>query len=270
MILFFRTLFYIIGILSAFVTIISFVNKDVSKLYSGYEICVYSSIAVLSFFISWFITREKKKITIDFTDRVKVNIEYGDLFKQPGVIVIPVNEYFDVIVDDEIISRNTLHGVFVEKFFSDDICYLKEEVDKKLSEYEGVVTNRDCGNNTKYPLGTTIKIQKDDQVFFLIAFTHFNEKNRANTTNLEYQETIIKLIDYIENNSNGYRINIPLIGSGHSGVKAKKQSLLEFLLFSIKMKEDLTLAGGIHIILDKSIKKYIKLKLIDYYYRVLK
>lgn len=269
MMLFSRAFFYVIGVVSALLTIFSSVNAEFSTYYTGYVVPTYVGIAVISLIISLIITRERNSICVKISDRVKLNVKYGDIFSENGIVVIPVNDFFDVLVDDEVISRNTLHGKLVEKYFSDDIDFLNSEIKSKLGEYSGeLVPSREHGNKVRYPLGTTVKIQKDNQVFFLVAFTRFDEKNRAQLTNLEYQGAVIKIIDFIENNSNGYLINIPLLGSGHSGVKASKQRLLEFLIFSLKIKDNLTLVNGINIVLAKPLKKEISLKLIKYYYDV--
>ena len=41
--------------------------------------------------------------------------------------------------------------------------------------------------------------------------------------------------------------------------KLSKQKLLEFLLFSIGLKDDLTLVGGVNVVLHESIKSEIDL-----------
>ena len=269
MTLLFRTFFYVVGAVSALLTILSSVNSSFAGYYSGYVTQTYISIAVFCFLVSLFIIRERKSINIRISDRTNLKVKYGDIFSQKGIIIIPVNDFFDVIVDDEIVSRNTLHGKVIENYFSDDIEFLDSAIKNELVNYTGQsVPNRKLGNDIRYPLGTTIKIQRDGQVFFFVAFTRFDENNRAQLTNLEYQETVIKLIDFIEKNSNAYPINLPLLGAGHSGVKASKQRLLEFLIFSMKIKDNLTLVNGVNIVLAKPLKKEISLKLIKYYYDV--
>ncbi|MBF4354140.1 hypothetical protein EAY36_23095, partial [Vibrio anguillarum] len=75
-----------------------------------------------------------------------LNVKYGDIFAENGITVIPVNDFFDVLVDDEVISRNTLHGKLIEKYFSDDIELLDSEIKLKLSNYKGEsVPSREVG-----------------------------------------------------------------------------------------------------------------------------
>jgi len=77
--------------------------------------------------------------------------------------------------------------------------------------------------------------------------------------NSEYQRVLCDLFSYIEQNSQGRKVSIPLIGAGHSGVNLSKQKLLEFLLFSIALKDGLTLINGVDVVLHESIKKEIDL-----------
>ena len=45
-----------------------------------------------------------------------IDIVVGDLFVTDGVKVIPFDEYFDIQVDDKVISRNSLNGIFIKRY----------------------------------------------------------------------------------------------------------------------------------------------------------
>ena len=49
----------------------------------------------------------------------QVEIVEGNLFAQDGKKVIPFNEYFDSVVNDIIISRSSLNGVFIDCYVDD-------------------------------------------------------------------------------------------------------------------------------------------------------
>lgn len=57
-------------------------------------------------YMLWLISdTEEKKIILQLDSKFIVTVTEGDLFKFEGVIVIPVNEYFDTIVNDIIIAK---------------------------------------------------------------------------------------------------------------------------------------------------------------------
>ena len=216
---------------------------------------------ILSLIIAYYKNRSKNKIKLNLSDQVEAKIFFGDLFESNEIIVIPVNEYFDTTVDDKIISSKTIHGKFIKKFFGGNEADLKRQITNGLSQYKPLEINseRKSGNKYKYPLGTVCEVTSDNKIFYLVALTRFNSNHRAVVNNSEYQGVLCDLFSYIEQNSQGRKVSVPLIGAGHSGVKLSKQKLLEFLLFSISLKDDLTLINGVDVVLHESIKKEIDL-----------
>lgn len=246
-----------IGALSSIVTVLwalfsPFLQPLVSKCPWGYLIFLI----VVSLVYAGIKNRPKNKIKLRLSDKVNVQVLYGDLFESDGIIVIPVNEYFDTIVDNKIISSNTVHGKFVKQFFGGDEANLKKQIKNALSREEPVEVNskRVVGNQKKYPLGTVCEVHKNDKKFFLVALTRFNDNHRAEVKNSEYQRVLCDLWTFVEQKSQGTKVSIPLMGAGHSGVNLSKQKLLEFLLFSIALKDDMTLINGVDVVLHKSVK----------------
>lgn len=251
-----------IGSLSGFVTILwAFFSSFLSQLANKYPWSLLFGFFTLAVIYALYANRSKSKIELKLSDKVKSKIFFGDLFKSKEIIVIPVNEYFDTIVDEKIISSNTIHGKFVQKFFGGNESELKKQINKELSKYVPLETNleRQHGNKDKYSLGTVCEVKNDSKVFYLLALTRFNTNHRAEVKNSEYLRVLCDLFSYVEQNSQGRNVSIPLIGAGHSGVNLSKQKLLEFLLFSIALKDDLTLINGVSIVLHESIKKEIDL-----------
>lgn len=210
----------------------------------------------------------KNKVAIKLSETVSANIYYGDIFKQKGTIVIPVNEYFDTIVDDEIVSSNTLHGIFIKNVFGGNVSELELQIKSSLYSVHILDTNtdREKGNQKRYKLGTVAQVEKNGIKYFLVAFTRFNTNNRAEVTKTEYQQIICSLFDYVEQYSQGFKLVLPLIGSGHSGVGLPKQKLLEFLVFAIQLNDKLTLVNGVDIVLHKSLKSELNLNILKYQY----
>ena len=274
--IFFNNFFICIGILSAIFTIVGLIwSTEISNYliqYQNYKIQLLLAILFICTVYGFYSVRRKEKISLNISDKTNVNIYFGDLFKSNKIIVIPVNDYFDTIVDDKIISSNTLHGKFIQKYFSHNEKHLKLLIDKSLSKIQPIEINknRTKGNRKRYELGTVAIVEAAEKIFYLVAFTKFNQNNRATITKSQYLEVITILFEFIEQNSQGFKVNIPLIGAGHSGVELSKQKLLDLLLFSIILSDKLTLINGLDIILHESIKDEIDLNKLEYYHKMTK
>lgn len=216
--------------------------------------------------------QKKKRIHIKLTEKVNAEIYFGDIFSNSGIIVIPVNEYFDTLVDENVISINTLHGKFIRNFFGGDEENLRRLIANSLSNTKPIEINenRTSGNKHKYALGTVCEVTKDGKHFYLVALTKFNEVHRAEVKNSEYQRVICDLFYHIEQRSQGRKVSIPLIGAGHGGVDLSKQKLLEFILLSIFMSDKLTLINGVDVVLHSSVENEIDLAMVEILFKTFK
>jgi hypothetical protein len=274
--IFFNKFFVCVGSISAIITIIGSIwYSKIYRLmdeYQNYKIHLLLSIIIMCALCAFYSIKKKNKISLKISKNTGVDIYYGDLFESNKIIVIPVNDYFDIIVDDKVVSSNTLHGKFIQKYFPNNEKQLKVLINKSLLKIDHIETNktRAKGNKKRYELGTVAIVEANEKLFYLVAFTKFNQNNRATIKKSEYLKVITKLFEFIEQNSQGFKTNIPLIGAGHSGVELSKQKLLEFLLFSVILSDKLTLINGLDIILNKNIKNKIDLNKIEYYYNMTK
>lgn len=261
------------GIISSMVTVLwAIFPKDLPDFVAKCPWLIFGVLVLISICYGLITVRNKNKITLSLTPKVKAKIYEGDLLAQNGIIVIPVNDYFDTIVDNKIISENTLHGMFIKRFFGGDEKNLRSQITKVLSTVTpaSVNTTRKTGNKKRYPLGTVVEVTKDERVFYLVALTRFNDNHRAEIKNTEYQQVLCSLFSYIHQFSQGRKVSLPLMGSGHSGVNLSKQKLLEFLLFSIAMNDNLTLIDGIDIVLHSSNKNEINLTMTEILFNSIK
>lgn len=196
-----------------------------------------------------------------------VNIKYGDIFNAEGLKLIPFNEYFDTIVDNKIIAKKSLNGIFIEKYYQ-NVSLLDSQIATAVASKKcNVNTTRNLGKRQCFPLGTTIEIENE---FILTAFTHFDQNDNAFLDKGEYLYFLDNLWEEINIIYAARNINIPLIGSGITrlGGNLTKQDHLEQILNSIKYS-DIKLANGseINIVLHQSIKDEISLYNIKYKYK---
>lgn len=218
---------------------------------NGKILGVYSILLVLVYIFIWVYANKKKnaKLTVNTNT---VFIKEGDIFKQKGLKIIPFNEYFDTVVDDKLISSNSLNGIYLKNYV-DDIKKLNYDIknDKRLSGlYEVVDEKRLSGKRWKYPLGSIYK----NESFLLLAFSKFDKENRAYLDKSSFLECLLNMWNEIDINYSTYDVYIPLLGSGITrlkGVNLTEQELLELLLISLKLSS-IKFKSNISIIIHKS------------------
>lgn len=180
---------------------------------------------------------EQVKLNIEGSD---VIVKKGDIFEQPGLKVIAFNEYFDTQVDDKIISRQSLNGIFITERLDISVA----ELDKYIENYPfeederlGENTDRKAGKKAKFNIGT-ICLYND---FLLTAFAKFDAMNRAWLTMPEYLGFLINFWDKVNKVYAQKSVTVPIFGSGITRIKEHKnisdEDLLKIMLWTFRISE---------------------------------
>lgn len=237
----------VVAFLSSIVTLISFLftAKDSWIGISGW-IFIYVVLLVGSFIITWW--KANKLIAVSLTiNNTKVEVVIGDIFEQltnpdkheGEITVIAVNDFYDVIVDDRIVSNKSLHGQYIKRIISaGKLDALNEQIENDLilnrmgNPIED--TARKEGRKVKYELGSLVEFEN----YVLTAFTNFDEDNKAFLSANGYMHFWMRFWENIDAVYAGRTINIPLMGAGITRFrngKPTKQQLLEIMLYSLKI-----------------------------------
>lgn len=207
-----------------------------------------------------------------FIDDSEIDVKEGDIFSnevydnENVIKVFAFNEYFDTLVDNNIISRTSLNGQFIINKVN-AISNLDKRIaeDKQLSNH--IIeknTKRKYGKKTKYELGSIFKYS---ETVFLTALTHFNDSNEAYLSIQDYVRFLINFWDQIDSLYANRTVVITLFGSGITRLEHKMFSntqILQIILWTfyirrIKFKQPAKFV----ILLDKSTNRninYYKIK----------
>ena len=92
----------------------------------------------------WLCLNAKRKVSFKING-TKIIVKEGNIFEEPGKKVIAFNEYFDTTVDDKIIAKGSLNGVFVEKYT------IKKDLDEYIEAHAKrnwlLVDEKRCGKS---------------------------------------------------------------------------------------------------------------------------
>lgn len=153
-----------------------------------------------------------------------VTIKVGDIFDASGWKVIPFNERFDTIVDDRTIAHKTLNGKMIDEHVS-DLGKLRSVIEHAKDDSSPFKPHEKDGRLI-YPLGRII----DYDDYLLLAFSHFDEQNRAHIGIGEYELILHKMWNEIRRVYAGEPITIPLLGAGITDITGTpEKNFTEFL-----------------------------------------
>lgn len=217
---------------------IAFIFIDVSDEYKN---C--AGLSVVLFFVGlylylWWRYNNLRHLNLSI-DGSKVSVLTGDLFCQPGIKVIAFNEYFDTQVDDKIISKNSLNGIYINEHSNLSVA----ELDQIIEDYpfedgelidEGV---KRTGKSKKYKLGTVCLVED----YLLAAFSKFDSQNKAVLSMPEYLEFLINFWDSVNRVYSQKSVSVPIFGSGITRIKEHKnisdEELLKIMLWTFRVSE---------------------------------
>ena len=208
-------------------------------------------------------TFRKNKI-VDET-QLSITLRYGNLWKfafpnfskKERIVVVNVNTAFDVITDSPnihhpLVNARTIHGQWITQLKNRGIG--PDEINNVIQENlesQGIeptkIVQKDRGNTKNYPKGTIALFQYEKTTFYLLAMSEFDENNNAQNTQEELRQTILSLINYIGQYSQGCDVYIPVMGAGNSRTGIDDQSALDLLVSTLTLNKEL-LRGKINVV----------------------
>lgn len=224
----------LLGLITSFGLIVIKVPEETS---TRIIIGVCLTLFLLFVYLLMWLKANSQKCTSLTINNSKIDVKVGDIFNTEGLKVIAFNEYFDSIVDNDIISEGSLNGIYINNEIDDlvefdNILDNNAPLNRKICDTNNT---RKKGKNKKYKLGTIYK--KDD--FLLTAFSKFDDDNRAYLNIDDYIDFLLNFWNEVDIIYSGRSVVIPLLGSGITRFKGydtiSEQELLELLIWSFKV-----------------------------------
>lgn len=225
---------YAVSFVAAIETICAIADFSITDVVNIQKWWEKGLIILCIFLFLWIITAVVKALRANHAITLKikgvtVKIEEGDIFKSPNWKLIPFNEFFDTIVDDVVIARNSLNGKFIERLQNID------DLNRKIDEAEDIpgMKRRTKAGKICYPLGRIIPY-KD---YMLLAFSHF-ENNQAKLSHNEYEICLRAMWNEISRVYANKPVTIPLLGGGITRITDKNEfHLLHCILCTLKTSD---------------------------------
>lgn len=271
-------LFSLLGFVGTFVSLNDIIPNNWKF---RYKMLFSIIIIIIIFLIFWILCafwfeRQKWIEVFEGNNGCHIYVQYGDIFSPNEVrspnqrrnVIIPVNRCFDTIIDDDLVSSRTLHGIAFRKLYSsgkynedslNTALYTDLNIRQRLVPEDISNNEKRRGNLKRYSLGTVAEIVgESDCTYFFIALSTFDYNLSAHATQEEYVLTMQRMIEYCYSRSQGFPVVMPLIGAGQSRIGNNEREILEYIIGLFKMNKDLIMSD-IHIVVRNSGKDTISI-----------
>ena len=195
--------------------------------------------------------------------RTNINIFTGDLLSQEGCAIVPANDFFDDVVNEDLVAAKSIDGQMIKRFWGGNLAGMDAEVSRQLETEEYELVDRDAPAKTKrYKLGTSIVLRASDKLRIIwVALTTTDiATNKTHSSLEDLTLTIRAALIKARNRGNGDVLNFPLMGGGLSRTGMGSAFLLNLLIGIIvdeSKKQNIT--ENINIVLTKSAREDVNL-----------
>jgi hypothetical protein len=181
-----------------------------------------------------------------------IEVLFGDIFRLDGIRAFAVSEFFDSKLGRPVSDRS-LHGIFLKRCFGGHPESFDKQVNEQLREVTCTDVAKKEGKTKRYPIGTSALIAVDQDRYLAFAFGKADPDTCKAYSDVNMMWVALhQLWQRARIESGGYPLNLPLVGSGLSGLGLPTRDLLNLIILSAitetKAKE---ITGKIRIVLHR-------------------
>lgn len=134
------------------------------------------------------------------------------------------------------VSDKSVHGIFLQKCFSGTREAFDKQVEEELKSAQHQIENlKTEGKNKRYKIGTTalIRVNNDKEKYLLFAFSTADPVTcKASSDVTKMWDALHELWQRARTEAGGHDLNLPLVGSGLSGLGLPARDLLNLIVLS--------------------------------------
>ncbi|MEH2255120.1 macro domain-containing protein [Nostoc sp.] len=163
-----------------------------------------------------------------------IEIKIGDLFDEPGHLVIGTNDVFDTELG-EVIKPSSVQGQFLTGVYHGDQKRLDAEIDIALEPFKADKKrepNKKKGKFWRYPIGTTLVLGSPDRRFFLNAYGFIGNDLKVKATADDIWYSLSCLWEKVRLKGHGLEVTIPIIGSDLARTNLPRMTLMKLIVIS--------------------------------------
>lgn len=184
----------------------------------------------------------------------EIEVKYANLFELDTNLVIGTNNFFDTALG-EVISKNSIQGQFEQKYYNNDIDELNADISNALKKKQIFAIFEDSkrlGKKKKFPIGSTITLNKCNKNIFLCAYSTMNDRAVASCNIKDFTISLNELWNEIRAVNQCEPFAMAVLGSGLARLSANNSELLYLILSNfIAASREKIITKKLTIVLNK-------------------
>ncbi|NJL20009.1 MAG: hypothetical protein HC895_02985 [Leptolyngbyaceae cyanobacterium SM1_3_5] len=163
-----------------------------------------------------------------------IAIKVGDLFDEPGHLVIGANDVFDTELG-EVIKPSSVQGQLLTRLYHGDRQRLDQEIEMALEPLKAEKKrepNKRKGKAWRYPIGTTLALGTPDRRYFLNAYGYMTNDLRVKSTADDIWRSLSCLWEQVRLKGHGLPVAIPVVGSNLARTNLPRMMLIKLIVIS--------------------------------------
>lgn len=198
-----------------------------------------------------------------------MKIAFDNKEKKEKIIVIHVNRCFDLSCENNLIRENSIHGQFLKKYIHDENernelhNYIENDLTNRNIEFETLSKkDKKSGYLKRYPAGTVVEVKGENNVvFYLLALSKLDNNLIANCTELEFYNSLSKLLVYYDSYGQGADLYCAVMGDKIVKPHRETKETIDFMISVFKFNNN-EIRGNINLVIYEGLKSTISI--LDY------
>jgi hypothetical protein len=201
---------------------------------------------------------------------MSVSIVAGDLFDEPGHLVVGFSDTFDTCVaGGSVVNADSVQGQLLNHRYAGDVRRLDLDLEAALRGIRPVSTERRAdkpqGKLERYELGTVAVLGERPRLVFAVAYSRLGNDFVARSGVEELWFSLQRLWDAVYRHGQHERVAVPLIGDGLSRIDfLDPESLLRLLVLSfVTRSRERRICRELRIVLRPEVFRRIDLREVE-------
>lgn len=154
-------------------------------------------------------------------------VKIGDIFEEPGEVIISSNSTFDTDMSGGLIASSSLQGQFAIRFFNAQTAEIDRQLDVSLENEKFKTNESRPGKKKEYPIGTVARVSAHGRNFYFVAMSHMNADGTAQSDVRILDEALERLWENMARKAEFGDIVMPLMGTGRGRVSMPRKKVIE-------------------------------------------